>query len=47
MKSDWCDAQSFLIDDLDAPCAGLDREVAVRIREFATRRSAGAAAGAS
>ncbi|MCP3422569.1 hypothetical protein [Nocardioides pinisoli] len=35
VKSDWCGAQSFLVDDLDALCAGLDPEVAARIREFA------------
>jgi hypothetical protein len=37
VKSDWCGAQSFLIDDLDALCSGLDSEVAARIREFATQ----------
>lgn len=37
MKSDWCGAQSFLVDDLDALCAGLDSEVAARISEFATQ----------
>lgn len=37
MKSDWCGAQSFLVDDLDALCAGLDPEVAARVREFAVR----------
>ena len=37
VKSDWCGAQSFLVDDLDALCAGLDPEVAARIREFASR----------
>ena len=47
VKSDWCGAQSFLVDDLDALCAGLDREVTGRIREFAARRSGGNAAGAS
>ena len=35
VKSDWCGAQSFLVIDLDALCAGLDSEVAARIREFA------------
>ncbi len=35
VKSDWCGAQSFLVDDLDALCAGLDSEVAARIKEFA------------
>lgn len=34
VKSDWCGAQSFLIHDLDAICAGLDAEVVTRIREF-------------
>ena len=34
VKSDWCGAQSFLVDDLDALCAGLDAEVAARIEEF-------------
>ncbi|MGF9761105.1 hypothetical protein AAII07_38550 [Microvirga sp. 0TCS3.31] len=34
VKSDWCGAQSFLVDDLDALCAGLDSEVAALIREF-------------
>ena len=47
VKSDWCGAQSFLVDDLDALCEGLDREVAARIREFVSSRSGGAAAGAS
>jgi len=37
VKSDWCGAQSFLVDDLDALCAGLDAEVAERIREFAAQ----------
>jgi hypothetical protein len=37
VKSDWCGAQSFLVDDLDALCEGLDPEVAARIREFAAR----------
>ena len=37
VKSDWCGAQSFLVDDLDALCAGLDSEVAARIREFAAQ----------
>jgi hypothetical protein len=36
VKSDWCGAQSFLVDDLDALCAGLDPEVAARIEEFAS-----------
>jgi hypothetical protein len=35
VKSDWCGAQSFLVDDLDTLCAGLDSEVAALIREFA------------
>ncbi len=47
VKSDWCGAESFLVDDLDALCAGLDREVAARIREFAAARSGAAATGAS
>ena len=37
MKSDWCGAQSFLVDDLDTLCSGLDSEVAARIREFAAQ----------
>jgi hypothetical protein len=37
VKSDWCGAQSFLVDDPDALCAGLDPEVAARVREFAAR----------
>jgi hypothetical protein len=37
VKSDWCGAQSFLVDDLDAICAGLDAEVVTRIREFAAQ----------
>ena len=36
VKSDWCGAQSFLVDDLDELCAGLDPEVAALIEEFAT-----------
>jgi hypothetical protein len=48
VKSDWCGAQSFLVDDLDALCAGLDPEVAARIREFAAERvGEGEAVGAS
>ncbi len=35
VKSDWCGAWSFLVDDLDALCAGLDAELVARIREFA------------
>jgi hypothetical protein len=35
VKSDGCGAQSFLVDDLDALCAGLDPEVVAQIREFA------------
>lgn len=35
VKSDWCGAQSFLVDGLDALCAGLDSEVVARIKEFA------------
>jgi hypothetical protein len=38
VKSDWCGAQSFLVDDVDALCAGLDAEVVARIREFAAAR---------
>ncbi|WP_191278776.1 hypothetical protein [Nocardioides flavus (ex Wang et al. 2016)] len=44
VKSDWCGAQSFLVDDLDALCAGLDPEVVAQIRDFAsqaTRRAPG------
>ena len=37
VKSDWCGAQSFLVGDLDALCAGLDSEVAARISEFAAQ----------
>ncbi len=37
VKSDWCGAQSFLVDDLEALCAGLDSEVAARIRDFAAQ----------
>lgn len=37
VKSDWCGAQSFLVDDLDALCSGLDSEVAARIREVAAQ----------
>lgn len=37
VKSDWCGAQSFLVDDLDAVCSGLDPDVAARIREFAAQ----------
>lgn len=37
LKSDWCGAQSFLVDDLDALCAGLDAELVARIREFAAQ----------
>ncbi len=39
VKSDWCGAQSFLVDGLDALCAGLDAEVVARIREFAAQRA--------
>lgn len=35
VKSDWCGAQSFRVDDLDDLCAGLDAEVVARVREFA------------
>ncbi|QSR31403.1 hypothetical protein CFI00_13015 [Nocardioides sp. S5] len=45
VKSDWCGAQSFLVDDLDVLCAGLDQEVAGRIREFAARRVKGGGPG--
>lgn len=38
VKSDWCGAQSFLVDDLDALCSGLDPQVEARIREFAAHR---------
>jgi hypothetical protein len=38
VKSDWRGAQSFLVDDLEALCAGLDPEVTARIREFAPVR---------
>lgn len=34
VKSDWCGAQSFLVDDVDALSAGLDPEVAALIQEF-------------
>jgi hypothetical protein len=37
VKSDWCGAQSFLVEDLDALCAGLDPEVVARIRAFAAQ----------
>ena len=37
VKSDWRGAQSFLVDDPDAVCAGVDSEVAARIREFAAQ----------
>ncbi len=37
VKSDWCGAQSFLVDDLGAALAGLDDEVVARIREFVAR----------
>jgi hypothetical protein len=37
VKSDWCGAQSFLVDDLDVICAELDSEVVTRIREFAAQ----------
>ena len=42
VKSDWCGAQSFLVDDLDALCAGLDAEVVWRIEEFAARAAGNA-----
>lgn len=38
VKSDWCGAQSFLVDDRDALCTGLDADVAALIREFAATR---------
>jgi hypothetical protein len=38
VKSDWCGAQSFVVEDLDALCKGLDPEVVARIREFAAQR---------
>ncbi|WP_299926692.1 hypothetical protein [uncultured Nocardioides sp.] len=41
VKSDWCGAQSFLVDDLDALRAGLDSEVAARISEFAEQAADG------
>lgn len=47
VKSDWCGAQSFLVDDLDVLCAGLDRDVEARIREFAARLVGGGAAGST
>ena len=37
LKSDWCGAESFLADDVDALCEGLDPDVAARIREFVRR----------
>ena len=37
VKSDWCGAQSFLVDDLDVLCTDLDSEVAARIKEFAAQ----------
>ncbi len=40
VKSDWCGAQSFLVDDLDTLGAGLDPEVLAQIQEF-TRQSVG------
>jgi hypothetical protein len=41
VKSDWCGAQSFLVDDLDDLCAGLDSEVVARVREFAAQPGIG------
>lgn len=38
VKSDWCGAESFLVDDLEALSAGLDVEVAARITQFAAPR---------
>ncbi len=43
VKSDWCGGQSFLVDDLNALCAGLDAEVVARIREFVAPRVGGPA----
>lgn len=37
VKSDWCGAESFLIDDVDALCEGLDPDVVAQIREFVRR----------
>lgn len=34
VKSDWCGAQSFLLDDVTALCAGLDQEVVGLIEDF-------------
>ena len=34
VKSDWCGAESFLVDEVDALCAGLDPEVTALVREF-------------
>jgi hypothetical protein len=45
VKSDWCGAQSFVVDDLDALCAGLDSEVVGRITEFAAQRVGEAGGG--
>lgn len=39
VKSDWCGAQSFLVDDLAALCSGLDPDVAARIEDFSTQAS--------
>lgn len=46
VKSDWCGAQSFLVDDPDALRAGLDPEVAARISEFAAQAVESAGRGA-
>lgn len=43
VKSDWCGAESFLVDDLGALCAGLDPEVAARITEFTAQPATGSA----
>lgn len=43
VKSDWCGAQSFLVDDLDDLCSGLHPEVEARIREFAAHAARPAA----
>ena len=37
VKSDWCGAQSFLVDDLDALCDALAPGVSEQIRQFAAR----------
>lgn len=40
VKSDWCGAQSFLVDDLHTLGAGLDPEVVAKIDEL-TEQSVG------